>query len=65
MKVTESGRAKWTAVSPVMTGRKIVALLYRRYPNGDFLPVPADDGGDLGMDGVGKDGVVYQIVTRP
>lgn len=42
---------------------EIVALLYRRYPNGDFLPVPADDGGDLGMDGVGRDGVVYQCYS--
>lgn len=42
---------------------EVVTLLYRRYPAGDFLPVPADDEGDLGMDGVGRDGVVYQCYS--
>jgi hypothetical protein len=40
--------------------REIIALLGRRYAPGDFIEVPADDCGDLGMDGIGRDGVVYQ-----
>lgn len=39
---------------------EIVALLGKRYPPGDFFEVPASDKGDLGMDGVATNGVVFQ-----
>lgn len=38
----------------------IAALLGMRYAPGDFFVVPSDDHGDLGMDGVGRDGRIYQ-----
>lgn len=38
----------------------IAVLLGMRYPPGDFIAVPSDDHGDLGMDGVGRDGRIYQ-----
>jgi hypothetical protein len=43
--------------------REILALLGRRYPPGDFVEVPANDRGDLGMDGIGRDGVIYQCYS--
>lgn len=41
--------------------KEMLALLGKRYSPGDFFEVPADDKGDLGMDAVGRDGVVYQF----
>ncbi len=39
---------------------EMIALLMRRYALGDFFEVPAVHKGDLGLDGVGSDGCVYQ-----
>lgn len=56
-----------TGLNRIVSGddweREIIALLGRRYTPGDFIEVPDTDRGDLGMDGVGRDGVVYQCYS--
>ena len=40
--------------------RRVKTWLRLRYPGGDFEEVPADHGGDWGIEGFSRDGIAYQ-----